>query len=226
MALYISNTTSETLNASLLIYDPSCTIGGQPWRKEAWWVIGARQTVKPNALDLNLRTVNQWVGLYAYTASGDKSWQGTGNAWFEVTGGLGFNQCGENQANCVKWVDYYGLNLNGASEYVAYVGPNSNQVTGGGQSISIAAGVNQLIGPGFYVSGSGFIPGSTITIQWEYAYDGGVAENLSAATITVGSNGTFSDLVPVYWVTYAGTLNVKAVDSAWGLNASATEVVS
>jgi hypothetical protein len=222
MALYLSNRTSETINVSLLLYDPSCTLGGQPWRKEAWWVISAGQSVKPNALDVNLTTVNGWVGIYAYTASGDKNWQGTGNAWFEVTGGLHFDQCGEDETNCTKWVDYYGVQFAGDPEYVTYIGPNANEVSGHAPSISITAGENTLVGPGFFISGAGFIPGSTITIGWEYVYEDGLAENLTATTITVGSDGSFSDIVGVYWITYAGTLSVKATDSAWGLNASAT----
>src|ERR1700683_2674886 len=58
MALYINNGSSETINVSLLLYDPTCKVGSQPWRKEAWWVINSGQTVKPNALDVNLTTVN------------------------------------------------------------------------------------------------------------------------------------------------------------------------
>jgi hypothetical protein len=225
MALYINNRTSETVNLSLLILDHNCTVGGQPWRKEGWWVMKAGQTTNPAPVYVNLTTINGWIGIYAYTASGDKSWQGTGNAWFEVTNGGAFNQCGENNSNCPKWVDYYGVTPHG-SDFVTYIGPNANEVSGSAPTISIVAGENGVFGPSFYISGAGFIPGSTVTVGWEYVYGDGVAENLTAATENVGSDGTFSDIISVYWITYTGTLSVKAVDSAWGLTATASENVN
>jgi hypothetical protein len=226
MALFLNNRSSEILNVSLLKYDPSCKVGGQPWRKEGWWVLNPGQTLKPDAFDVNLTTVNGWAGVYAYTASGDKDWQGTGNAWFEVTGGNVFNQCGEDETNCKKWVDFYGVLFGGAADYITYIGPNANQIAGHAPFISITAGYNQLFGPSFYISGFGFVPGTKVTIGWEYVYGGGLAENLAATTLVVGGDGTFSDIIGVYWITYPGTLNVIATDSAWNLTAKATTTVS
>jgi len=222
MSLFLSNRNSQIINVALLMYDPGCTVGGQPWRKDGWWVLNPGQTLKPNALDVDLRTVNQWVGIYAYTASGDTSWQGTGNAWFTVTNGAAFNQCGEVQTNTPKWVDFYGVNFGGAGDYIAYVGPQANVITGHGPSISITAGEGQPFGAEFFISGVGFVPGTSVEIGWEYAYGGGVAENQTAASITVGSDGTFSDIIACYWITYQGQLSVKAVDSAWNLTATAS----
>jgi hypothetical protein len=212
------------MSVSLLIYDPGCKPSGQPWRKVGWWNLKAGQSLLPDALNVNLTTVNSWVGIYAY--SGVLSWQGTGNAWFKIPRPSGFNKCGEDETNCTLWVDYYGIEFTGDPDFVVYIG-DPNQITGYAPSISITPG-EYPIGAGFEIEAAGFIPGSTVTVGWDYVYEGGADEdqNLNAATFTVMPDGTFGAILAVYWMRYAGKLTVQAVDSAWGLKATATAVVN
>src|SRR5579862_5137313 len=125
MALYLSNLSPiSEISVSLLIYDPGCQPSGQPWRKTGWWNLNPGQSILPSALNVNLTTVNSWVGIYAY--SGGVSWQGTGNAWFKIPRPAAFNQCGENENNCNLWVDYYGIEFTGDADYVVYFNTSPN----------------------------------------------------------------------------------------------------
>ena len=228
MALYINNGSSETINVALVLHDPSrvdCQ-SSDNWVKYGWWVLGPGITEKPNVLDVSLATVNRFAALFAFTASNDESWQGRGNNWYEVSEPRGFTQCLEDNTNCSVWADFFPIDFAGHPELVTYIGPNANQVNVSPPIISIVAGENELFGPSFYVSGHGFIPGSTVTISWTYVYDGDLTQNSNAATLSVGSDGSFTDIIACWPIAYVGTLSVEAVDSAWGLNASATENVT
>jgi hypothetical protein len=212
MALHIANTCSETINVALLLYDPGCTLGGQPWRKVAWYVIAPGQTIIPNVLNVDLRTVNGWAGLYAYTASGDKDWQGTGNAWFAVSEGVHFNQCGEDETNCPKWVDFEPILFGGNANIITYVGPAARQINSVAPSIAVTPGEGA-----FFISGSGFVPGSTINVIYNYfpSY-GGVTTNSGAPAVpSVNSSGGFTDIVSVSTLFYTGQLDVQATDNVF-----------
>jgi hypothetical protein len=227
MALYLSNSCPfpTSVSVSLLIYDPTCKVGGQPWRKEGWWNIKYGQTIKPDALNVNLTTVNAWVGIYA--VSGIISWEGTGNAWFQIPASAAFNQCGEDETNCTNWVDYHGVEFSGDSDYVVYISLYPQQITGAAPSISITTG-EYPIGLGFSISAAGFVPGSTVTVGWKYVFFGGILEeqNSSAATFTVNPDGTFGGILAVPMLEFAGTLTVQATDSGWGLEATESVVVA
>lgn len=227
MALYLSNSCPfpTSISVSLLIYDPTCKVGGQPWRKEGWWNLKNGQTIKPDALNVNLTTVNSWVGIYA--VSGIVSWQGTGNAWFQIPTSAAFNQCGEDETNCTTWVDYYGVEFTGDSDYVVYISLYpTKEITGHAPFISITTG-EYPIGTGFSISAAGFVPGSTVTVGWKYVFEaGGEEKNSSAAAFTVDSDGTFGGILAVSWLQFAGTLTVQATDSGWSLEATANAVVS
>ena len=99
MSLFVNNRASKAINVCFLVHDPSCTAKGQPWRKRAWWTIHPKQTVLPDLFNVDLTTVNQWAGLYAFTGSGE-SWQGQGNGWFTVSDRLGLDQCADDRTNC------------------------------------------------------------------------------------------------------------------------------
>jgi hypothetical protein len=206
--LLVNNGTSETLNVSFLIYDPGCSASGQPWRKEAWWVIPAGQTILPNIFDLDLTSVNGWVGAYAFTASRDKDWQGTGNAWFKVSNGVHFDQCGENEANCPNWVDFEGMYL-GKPNMIAYFGPNRNEIAG-----PIAPTISLTLGDGdFYVSGRGFVPGSNVELTWDF--DSGEEFTQGTATLPVSSSGTVATIVTSNVLIFEGTLTALAKDTVF-----------
>jgi len=217
MPLFISNTSSETISASLLIYDPNCqNTGGQPWRKIAWYNSSPGQTIIPDALNVDLRTVNGWAGIYAYGTAGS-DWQGSGNAWFQVTGGVHFNQCGEDETNCVRWVDFWGTFFNGQPSTIIYVGPSSGQITATQPQISVNPGSGM-----FFISGSGFAPGTSVNVVYNYVYDGNVTSNSGApSVVSVDSSGNFSTFVYVSTLLYSGTLDVQATDNNFGdLNAT------
>jgi len=215
MSLYLNNGSSEIINVSLLLYDPSCTIGGQPWRKLAWYVLNPGQTILPDVYyNVDLTTVNGWVGIYAYTASGDADWQGQGNAWFQVSDGVHFDQCGEDETNTPKWVDFYGVYF-GHSDIVIYIGPNANEVSSDYPHIAVSVGTAE-----FFIYGSGFVPGSTVQISYNYVYDGSITSNTGdPSTAQVDGSGNFSDTVGVSTLYYSGNLSVQTVDTNWGLTA-------
>jgi hypothetical protein len=216
MSLYLNNRSSETINVCLLLYDPSCTLGGQPWRKVAWYVISPGNTILPDVFyNVDLTKVNGWIGVYAYTASGDKDWQGTGNAWFRVSDGVHFNQCGEDETNTPKWVDFEGVYF-GWSNIVVYIGPAAKEITATHPQINVVVGSAQ-----FFISGAGFVPGTTVSISYNYVYDGNLTSNTGApSTVVIDSAGNFSTFVGVSTLFYDGNLSVQAVDTNWGLSAT------
>jgi hypothetical protein len=78
--------------------------------------------LKDSTKHVDLRTVNGIAGLFAFTASGDKDWQGTGNAFFFVSDGAAFNQCGDDNTNCPKQVDFEVISFAGNSDVITYLG--------------------------------------------------------------------------------------------------------
>jgi hypothetical protein len=216
MSLFLNNRSPETINVSLLLYDPNCTLGGQPWRKVAWYVINPGQTILPDVYyNIDLTTVNGWVGIYAYTASGDADWQGTGNAWFAVSDGVHFNQCGEDETNTPKWVDFEGVYF-GWPNIVTYIGPSAGQINANHPQISVSVGSGQ-----FFISGAGFVPGSTVSTIYNYTYNGNLTTNSGDPdTASVDSSGNFSTFISVSTLFYSGNLSVQTVDVNWGLTAT------
>jgi hypothetical protein len=218
MSLYLNNGTTEVINVALLFFNPSCTIGGQPWEKVGWYVISPGQTSLPDVFfNVDLTTVNGWIGIYAYTASGDVQWEGDGNAWFAVSDGPGFRQCGEDETNTPKLVDFYGVNF-GFPDIIVYISTTGEQITPNHPQIFPRVGSGQ-----FFLSGVGFVPGSTLSIIYNYVYDGNLTTNSGApATASVDSDGNFGTTVDVSTLIYSGNLSVQAVDINWGLTANAS----
>jgi hypothetical protein len=223
MSLYLHNGSSETINVCLLHYDPDCSgVGGQPWRKTAWYVISPGQTILPDIFNIDLTTVNKYAGIYAYTASGSLDWQGNGNAWFAVSNGVHFDQCGEDEDNTSKWVDFEVVSF-GASNVVAYLsigdfnGPIPTLFTDSPRiSVDVYNGE-------FYIYGGGFIPGSTVSIIYNYFSDGRViTDSADPSTAQVNVAGGISGYVLVPTLSNRGNLNVQAIDNNWGLIATAS----
>jgi hypothetical protein len=236
MALFLSNVTLETLNVSLLIYDPTCTIGGQPWRKVAWYVILPGQTVVPDVLAVDLRTVNGWVGLYAYTASGSEEWQGSGNAWFAVSNGVHFNQCGDDNTNCPKYVDFRPIFFDGNSDILAYIGPYSgldSDIRAEPHPLHVTPPrindmyVNWQPQNVVLVNGMGFVPGTVVMVTFEYNLpDGSGSSNVLRPSFTpVNREGYFEILIPVIITpTGVGKFTTQALDFSYGLSATKTGI--
>jgi hypothetical protein len=106
---------------------------------------------------------------------------------------------------------------------------HSNLQNFGGPTIAIHAGISELFGYSFFIWGQGFLPGSTVTIDWQYKTSGSPStftQHPDAANVSVGSGGTFSDIVECAPVKFKGTLSVRARDKASGLSAEATENVT
>jgi len=214
MGLYVDNIAAETVNVCFVIYDPSCGgVGGQPWRKVAWYVITPGSTILPDIFNADLNKTsagysgNRYAYLYAYTASDDKEWQGTGNAWVEVSGGVHFNQCIEDEANCVKWVDFEGMDFAGQATDIVYIGwPSASGIFTTTPAISVDPGEGE-----FYLSGSGFSSDSTVSILYTYTDDNG---DLTQATYQAGTSGygNVADTVPVSTLLGPGTLEVQVTD--------------
>ena len=206
MALYVDNTTSETLNVSFLIWDGGCAASGQPWRKVAWYVIAPGRVIVPDILDVDLTTVNRYAYLYAYTASQDKDWQGTGNSWGEVSSGVHFDQCLLDETNCVKWVDFETLDFAGHTTDIVYVGPNAEEIVLATPTIEVISGQAQ-----FYVSGTGFSAAGSVTVAFNYVDDNG---DLTTGTFTACTSryGSFSDIIDVPTLLYSGELAVEVTD--------------
>jgi hypothetical protein len=84
---------------------------------------------------------------------------------------------------------------------------------------SLAPGVisdprtGQTLGPGFSISGGGFMPNTTLTLGWQFSVDntGQVATDDNAGSPHVGSDGTFFDLCVVEggWLSYKGWLSAR-----------------
>jgi hypothetical protein len=218
MALHIANVSSDTVNVCLLLFDPGCTVGGQPWRKVAWYVIGPGQTIVPDVLNVDLRTVNRFAGLFAFNASGDKDWQGTENAFFFVSDGVAFDQCAEDNTNTPKEVDFVIIDFAGNSDVITYLGPEARQIRSVAPSIAVSPGSGA-----FFISGRGFAPGSTVNVVYNYfPSSGGVTTNSGdPATPSVGSSGEFTDIVFVSTLVEPGQLDVRATDNNFtGLTAA------
>jgi len=220
MALYIANSYSETVNVCLILFDPSCTTGGVPFRKEAWWVIGPGKTILPDALNVDLTKINRYQYIYAFSASGDMIWQSNENRWALLSSGAAFNQCAEDNTNMTRWADFEQMDFAGHSNMVAYIGPSTSQIATNAPTIDIDAGEGA-----FYVNGGGFVPGSSVNIIYNYSYGDGLTTNSgSPATANVSSDGTFADIVYVSTLLYSGTLAVEVVNNGFpALNATATE---
>lgn len=208
MALFLNNRYRETINVSLLLYDPGCSGSGQPWRKEAWWVIQPGQTILPDAMNVDLTTVNGWVGMYAFSETGDADWQGAGNAWFMVSDGVWFNQCGEDESKCAKWVDYKGMYL-GHPDMIAYVGSTAGELQG---PVAPYIYVSQGYGE-FYVSGSGFVPYGTVTLIWDFKTNTDFTQGTE--TLNVALDGTIYQTISSSVLIYEGTLDAQATDDTF-----------
>jgi hypothetical protein len=225
MSLYLNNGSSETINVCLLHYDAGCSaVGGQPWKKTAWWVISPGQTIIPGTFyNVDLTTVNRYAGIYAFSASGKFDWQGSGNAWFEVSNGVHFDQCGEDENNTPKWVDFEVVSF-GASNVVAYLsaGVNLNGPITGVATDSPRILLHVYMGQ-FYIYGAGFIPGSTVSIVYNYVSDGSVTtDSGDPYTAVVDAYGQIARYVPVSTLLNPGSLYVQAIDNNWGLTAAAS----
>ena len=221
MALYIANSSSETINVCLILFDPSCTTGGVPFRKVAWWVIGPGQTIVPDALNVDLTTINRYEYIYAYSASGDMIWQSSENRWALLSSGAAFSQCAEdNTPNMTRWADFEQMDFAGHSNMVAYIGPSTNPIVVEAPAIGVDPGEGA-----FYVYGSGFVPGSSVNITYNYEYASGLTTNSgSPDTANVFYDGSFSTIVYVSTLLYSGTLAVEVVDNGFpALNATVTE---
>ena len=230
MALFLCNvTTLETLNVSLLIYDPTCTI--RPWRKVGWYVFAPGQTVLPDVLAVDLRTVNGWIGLYAYTASGSMDWQGTdSNTWIAVSNLAHFNQCIDDYKDCPKIVNFKPIFFEGYSDILVYMGP-----FGGLDSRGSAAeqfhytqpAVNEMwiMDGSVLVTGMGFVPGTTVYIYWEWAmFDGSVVgSSIFPSSTRVDQEGYISIQIPaIVEHRGGGKLTAQIVDPAYGLTVKKT----
>jgi len=231
MALFLCNVTLETLNVSLLIYDPTCTIGGQPWRKVAWYVVAPGQTVLPDVLFVDLRTVNGWIGVYASTASGSKDWQGTGNAWFAVSNGVHFNQCGDDNTNCPKYVDFKPILFEGHSDILVYMGPFGGLDARGSAAEQFhftQPAVNDMfvMNGSVLVTGMGFVPGTTVMVLFDYILpDGSFTSNALLPSFTlVDREGYIDILIPAIIPPHsvAGKLTAQILDFAYGLSVKKT----
>lgn len=219
MPLFVSNACPETVWASLLVYDPRCQGRGQPWRKIAWYSFNPGRTGIPDALGVDLTTVNGWAGIYAYAASG-KNWQGSGNAWFQVTNRMHFNQCSEDETNCMQWVDFWGVYFNGQSSTIVYIGPDSGQIRSTQPCISVTPGSGM-----FFISGRGFAPGSSAMVIYNYFYGSNIISNSSYPNVvSIDSSGNFSDFIYVSNLLYSGHLKVQATDNIFNDLNAATSV--
>jgi hypothetical protein len=210
MALHIANISSATVNVSLLIFDSGCTVGNQPWRKVAWYVIGPGATIIPDVLAMDLTTVNRFAGVYANSTAGGKDWQGTGNAWFFVSDGVHFNQCGDDNTNCPKQVDFEVIDFGGNSDVITYLGPSAPQINTIPSSIAVTPGAGA-----FFISGRGFAPGSSVNIIYNYfPSSGGVTTNSGSPNVAfIDSSGGFTDIVSVSTLFETGHLDVRASDN-------------
>jgi hypothetical protein len=188
-------------------------------------VINPGQTILPDVYyNVDLTKVNGWVGIYAYTASGDAAWQGTGNAWFAVSDGVGFDQCGEDESNTPKWVDFVGVYFGWpnivvyTSSYPTPIGGFVTNLNSNHPQISVTVGSGQ-----FFISGAGFVPGSTVSTLYNYVYDGNSNSTSNSGdpyTTSIDSFGNFSTYFPVSTLFYSGNLSVQTVDTNWGLSAT------
>jgi hypothetical protein len=139
MALWLKNTFPATIFVSFVYYDATCGPSNR-WRKLGWWSLPASSDAI-NVWDIDLTTVNQFVGFYAeqYTDGQGATWDGAnliqfpigvdpetvpGNYWYQINNGAehGFNQCLDDNSGCNQLANFFEFNFSGATGVVLVFG--------------------------------------------------------------------------------------------------------